>query len=94
MDADFTENFIEDFAEDNEIDERNLNPNRKIHIDKFVEKYNKILDSMSFESKLNVVNSNFDHSRIEEIESDVTCALMKDRKSAEGDAKRNDESSE
>ena len=64
-DADFAECFIEDFAEDNEIVERNLNPNRKTHRGKFVDKCNKLLDSTSIESELNEVNGIFDHSKIE-----------------------------
>ena len=93
-DVDFSECFVEDFAEDDESAERNLNPNRKTYRDKFVEKRTKLLDRASIESELNEVNGNFDHCEIEQIYLGIAHVLMKARKTAEGDTKRNDKSSE
>ena len=58
-DTNVAEYFTEDFAEDDETLKRRLNPNRRTHRDKFVEKCNKLLDSMSIESELNEANGNF-----------------------------------
>ena len=65
MDVDFAECVSEDFAEDDEIAERNLNLNRKTHRDKFVEKFNTMPISVCIESDSNEVNVNFNHSKIE-----------------------------
>ena len=93
-DINFAEYFTEDFAEEDDIFERRLNPDRKTHRDKFVEKCNKILESISIESELNEVNGNYDHAKIEQIDSDITYVLMKARESVEGDVLRNDKSTE
>ena len=86
--------FAEYFAEDDEMFERSINPNRKTHRDKFADKCNKMLDSTNIERELNEVNGDYDHAKIEQIESDVTHVLMKTHKSAEGDVLRTDTSSE
>ena len=57
-------------------------------------KYNTLLDRICIESDLIEVNVNVNRAKIEHIDSDITCVLMKARKSAEGDAIRNDKSSE
>ena len=93
-DVDLAENFSEDFAKDDEIAERNLNPNRKTHRENFVQKCNKLLDSICTERDLNDVNVKFNRSKIEQTDSETTHVLMKTRKCAKGDTTRNDKSSE
>ena len=87
-DVDFAEYFAEEFVEDDDRLERSLNPNRKTHREKFAEKYDQLLDSISIENELKEVNSSFSRAKIEQIDIDITHVLNKARKNAEGDMMR------
>ena len=77
IDVYFAEWFSEDFVEDEERAQRNLNPNRKIHREKFVDKCNTLLDRICIESDLIEVDININRAKIEQIDSDTTRVLTK-----------------
>ena len=62
-DVGFAQCFIEEFVEDEARMERNLNPKRETHREKFAKKCDMFLDIISIENGLTEVHDNFSRAK-------------------------------